>query len=149
MKPCFVDLVVGGDFRFGEGAVVDAQGVVLTDGAGCEGVDEEVCGSWRVLKSTACVELPIFVEECPERGVVTLLNDNNVSVSGAWCRSRAMRHYVCKAAEFLENEHCGDVMCHQGNVRRAVLIGRIGQPVEPCCGERFNEADDFDCELAA
>ena len=41
LEPCAVDFAVGGDFRFGEGTVVDAQGVVSSDGTGRERIDEE------------------------------------------------------------------------------------------------------------
>lgn len=80
--------------------------------------------------------------------VVILLYDN-VSVSGTWRCVATVRYHIFNGAEFLKDEHCRDVVRHQGNVWRAVLISRIGQPIEPCCGECLDEADDFYGELAA
>lgn len=148
METDFVDFVVCGDFCFGEWSAIDAESVVLSDWAGCERVDEKVFRTWRFLKPSVCVESRIFVEEGSVWSVVILLYDN-VSVSGTWRCVGTVRYHICKAAEFLKDEHCRDVVRHQGNVWRAVLISRIGQPIEPCCGECLDEADDFYGELAA
>ena len=149
MKSCTVDFAVGGDFCFGERAIVNAQRVI---DAGWTPVFE--CGD--DIEARRCeidgaasgrVKRAVFVEHDVGRGFVDEVCDD-VPISRAGYRVAPVGIYVGYVAKFEQGE---DRRTYMGEEAELVCgtVRSVVYPVESCLAKGIYRADDFNGELSA